>query len=575
MKLKRFLFGYDFFISYSRMDASEYASNLANNIIESGYSCYLDQWGSDPGKELPKRLKNKIKTSSVLIILASDASILSNSVGQEIDIFLPTKRVIIPVDFGNISNALWFKKIEGIALSNETNDKINHGKPSEALLNRAINSFTYIKQSKRIKYSGVSSVFLIVISIIFSIFIVNSLNRKIGKATDDINAKQLISKALDIERIDPTEAIVLADSAIRISNNKTNKDFLTQMYSRNIFYKKIGDEKDTIRDLDINPFGNKIFIATTDNLLHIRNLENNVLSKIDLGFNKNIKIVKSSKEGKYIICSTKQRLIIWDTHKNLNLYDIIFDSDLTTLEFSIDEKYLFVGHKNGKVTIINMNNFNIFKIIQCQTGPILEIDFSSCRRLFITSSGSYYSNGKYNTNTEEPIKTPEVDKYKNVYDFITLDKYGILDKVHSSEGYSETFGGHIISHKIDFASDYTILINSINSIVKCNYSYEFDGKQMSFNLYNQKILAETDKQFKLNEFSNTTLDYHRNYLITSQLRNSNIDVYDIENELLIYTLKSNSSRNQYVRMSSKSNHIISKSFNDNYFKVWQTEEIFQ
>ncbi len=46
-KLRRFLFGDDIFISYSRVD-STYALSLANELTKKKLSCFLDQWGTPP-----------------------------------------------------------------------------------------------------------------------------------------------------------------------------------------------------------------------------------------------------------------------------------------------------------------------------------------------------------------------------------------------------------------------------------------------------------------------------------------------------------------------------------------------
>ena len=37
------------FISYSRADSSSYALSLASNLAGKGFSCIIDQWGTEPG----------------------------------------------------------------------------------------------------------------------------------------------------------------------------------------------------------------------------------------------------------------------------------------------------------------------------------------------------------------------------------------------------------------------------------------------------------------------------------------------------------------------------------------------
>lgn len=185
------LFGYDFFISYSRKDGTDYAVNLAKIIIEKGYSCYLDQWGSDPGKKLPLKLKSKIKNSSVFIILASNEAISSKAIKEEINLFLPTNRTIIPVDFGSISEAKWFSAIEGIALFNEIDLK----NPSIQLIDRLENSFIYTKQSRRIFKTAVAASFLIIISIVVIFFSAKKINEL------DIKSKNYFSISNEIDSL--------------------------------------------------------------------------------------------------------------------------------------------------------------------------------------------------------------------------------------------------------------------------------------------------------------------------------------------------------------------------------------
>ena len=136
-KVRRFLFGDDIFISYSRAD-STYALALANELIKNNLSCFLDQWGTPPGEELPKKLINTIKRCSTMVLVGSKNAGESDNVGLEIREFLETERPIIPITFvsdhlavntpddlnpqdlaGTLEQAKWYSSIEGIAKTTE------------------------------------------------------------------------------------------------------------------------------------------------------------------------------------------------------------------------------------------------------------------------------------------------------------------------------------------------------------------------------------------------------------------------------------------------------------------------
>ena len=71
------LLGDDVFISYSRHDGAQYAIALANRLSEAGFVCYLDQWGSAPGRELPAQLRRTLMSSSMLAVVFCFQTILS------------------------------------------------------------------------------------------------------------------------------------------------------------------------------------------------------------------------------------------------------------------------------------------------------------------------------------------------------------------------------------------------------------------------------------------------------------------------------------------------------------------
>src|SRR5689334_17168412 len=99
--LLRYMYGDDIFISYARADGITYAAALADELTSKGFSCFLDQWGTLPGQQLPGSLKRSIKRSTVFVLVGTEKAGYSNSVGLEVGEFLKTKRPIVPIDFDN------------------------------------------------------------------------------------------------------------------------------------------------------------------------------------------------------------------------------------------------------------------------------------------------------------------------------------------------------------------------------------------------------------------------------------------------------------------------------------------
>src|SRR5262245_47488398 len=89
-RIGRFLFGDDIFISYSRQDGSKYALALARKLAK--YQCYLDQLGTTPGQKIPRRLKRKVRRSSIFVLVATQAAVRSAAVEEEVVLFLQTGR---------------------------------------------------------------------------------------------------------------------------------------------------------------------------------------------------------------------------------------------------------------------------------------------------------------------------------------------------------------------------------------------------------------------------------------------------------------------------------------------------
>jgi WD40 repeat protein len=163
----RGLTGPDVFISYSRLDASEYTLALASRLTAEGLSCFVDQWGTPPGKTLPPKLVATVRNSTMFVLVGSEGSARSKAVTLELDAFVGTGRSIIPVAFADrprsdarhepaleaewFQHALWRGTIMGLALAFEGADAARKASPSERLIQRIVNAEGFTRRSIRLR----------------------------------------------------------------------------------------------------------------------------------------------------------------------------------------------------------------------------------------------------------------------------------------------------------------------------------------------------------------------------------------------------------------------------------------
>lgn len=167
-KLRRFL-GDDIFISYSHVD-STYALTLANELQKNNLICFLDQWGTPPGQELPQELINTIKRCSTMVLVGSKNAAKSKNVEIEVKSFLETRGTIIPITFveddliadtgedadpqnltGTLEKAEWYFTIAGIAKTIESFTALKTRTPSENIISRIVNATEFRSRNKRLR----------------------------------------------------------------------------------------------------------------------------------------------------------------------------------------------------------------------------------------------------------------------------------------------------------------------------------------------------------------------------------------------------------------------------------------
>src|SRR5215213_3787466 len=181
-KVSRFLFGNDAFISYARRDATIYSLGLANQLTKKELSCFLDQWGTPSGKELPGVVVSTLKRSNMLVLLGTERAAGSDAVKREIIEFKKTGRTIIPVSFdGALEKASWFDDlIAGISIAQESKQALETGKPSENVIDRIVNAENFTRRNKRLRnyfwITAASVVVMLMIGALVGFVIVSKAN---------------------------------------------------------------------------------------------------------------------------------------------------------------------------------------------------------------------------------------------------------------------------------------------------------------------------------------------------------------------------------------------------------------
>jgi WD40 repeat protein len=165
-RLAFWLFGPDFFISYTRQDATNYAAELAHQLWEEGYSCAVDLWDTDVSESIPVRLLRRLVRSHVLIVLASPGAADSRHMPAEIAAFHSTRGRIMVVDFEGSYSACPFRQtLPGLPALKESREALRLSLPSSDVVRCLVNSFDYIRRNKRIQISALATLLLMSVGV--------------------------------------------------------------------------------------------------------------------------------------------------------------------------------------------------------------------------------------------------------------------------------------------------------------------------------------------------------------------------------------------------------------------------
>jgi len=97
----RFLWGYDFFVSYQWASGGTYAVSLAERLRDRGYDCFLDRAEFAAGDDWRTEAQQALRHTNRLVIIATrDAIAHSQPVRHELEVFTNRSNRVIPIVFG-------------------------------------------------------------------------------------------------------------------------------------------------------------------------------------------------------------------------------------------------------------------------------------------------------------------------------------------------------------------------------------------------------------------------------------------------------------------------------------------
>lgn len=233
-KLLPFLFADDIFLSYSRKDGNAYTAALARELTGKNYKVFFDHYGTPPGKELPKEVKDKALGAKMFVLIASDQALASPHVRTEVELFVNKKHkqnkgIFQCINFGKFDQTEWVSnsKLNTISYISEEALPIQNNKPSQTVINFISDSFVYNKSNFKLRQAaiilGVIMFAMAAITVYFTRqAVVNSakLNRQARLLDSLRNTEQEARAATSQAQKDLAESAKIRDS-IEVLRQKT------------------------------------------------------------------------------------------------------------------------------------------------------------------------------------------------------------------------------------------------------------------------------------------------------------------------------------------------------------------
>lgn len=163
------VFGYDFFLSYSHDDGVCYPNKLKHRLEKLGFRVFLDQTEYVAGVDLRRETRRQVVKSRKIIIIGRARALRSKWVKREIDISLNSGKTPIIVDInGAVTGAEPDAPVAALALASDwlrLDEVVSNpdGEPSDHTVAELVRSFKYTRQeTKRLRvFASAAGVFAV------------------------------------------------------------------------------------------------------------------------------------------------------------------------------------------------------------------------------------------------------------------------------------------------------------------------------------------------------------------------------------------------------------------------------
>ena len=273
-RLSKFLFGYDFFISYAYKDGREYAEYLVKKLGDLDFACFFDSSELPPGEQLPTSLRRAIGRSKALILVGTEGSIDAPYVDLEVSTALDQGKVI-PIDVHGIRERVnssvlrelpWVNEEPGVAV------------PSADVLARTNDYFHFTRRNsitrRALSFSAVAF-FLVAVLAVWQWRVAGDQKTIAEQQRDMALSRQLASQSLGVLDAEPDLGLLLAAQAADLGATFEARDALLRAMQRRPNLVTLLHDAGSVRLLAFSPNAKLLASANTESEIILWNVDTN------------------------------------------------------------------------------------------------------------------------------------------------------------------------------------------------------------------------------------------------------------------------------------------------------------